>query len=51
MGSISSSCPNLSWWKAAKRNWDLLQIKKLKLIGVGAFGRVWAITIENYKSM
>ena len=29
---------------------DTIELKKLKLIGVGAFGRVWAATIEKFKS-
>jgi serine/threonine protein kinase len=27
-----------------------MNLKKHKLVGVGAFGRVWAVTIESYKS-
>lgn len=46
-----------SWMQKGFLNWgnkddtlDTLEIKKLKLIGVGAFGRVWAATIEKYEN-
>jgi serine/threonine protein kinase len=50
MGSCSSwlSKGSLSWESDA--NLDTIEFKKHKLIGVGAFGRVWAATIEKYES-
>lgn len=37
-------------WGNSNENLDKIEIQKLKLIGVGAFGRVWAVTIDKYES-
>lgn len=36
-------------WSINDENLDTIEIRKLKLIGVGAFGRVWAATIKETK--
>ncbi|CAI2367576.1 unnamed protein product [Moneuplotes crassus] len=33
-----------------KNNYDTIQLNKLKLVGVGAFGRVWAVELVKYTS-
>ena len=46
---------NWSWsygsspWDSPESGIDTISITKLKLIGVGAFGRVWAVTIDKFE--
>lgn len=51
MGTCNG-CMNKDYlkWRLGDPEMDRIEIKKLKLIGVGAFGRVWATTIEKYES-
>lgn len=37
-------------WGKTEDSLDTIQITKLKLIGVGAFGRVWAATLDKYEN-
>jgi len=49
MGSCGS-CMNKGYFAWGANNLDNIELKKHKLIGVGAFGRVWAATLEKYQS-
>ena len=37
-------------WGKSEDSLDTIQMTKLKLIGVGAFGRVWAATLDKYEN-